>query len=164
MGIFFDRERVRMEDALVQSIELSLANCLTNNAIFYAEQLVALSRPRSDGEASEHSLHLLAMSYIQAGKHTLAVEALKGCNSPKNLYLRAIAAIALFRYTEAELALQPPQGISSDEDYKDVPNGAYGIYLLGVIKRFVSSCPLLLFVWLFFHFLYLIVSLHPIEM
>jgi tetratricopeptide (TPR) repeat protein len=124
-----------MEDALVQCIELSLANCLTSNAAFFAEQLVALSRPNGMDMPSEHSLHLLAMCYIQAGKHSIALELLKDCNSPKNLYLRAVAAIALFRYSEAELALQPGDGVNCDDDYKLVPNGAYGIYLLGVVKR-----------------------------
>lgn len=126
-----------MEDALVQCVQLSLANCLTSNATFYAEQLVAISRQNEDDTPSEHSLHLLAMCYIQSGRHSLALEALKSCTSHKNLYLRAVAALALNLNREAEIALQPGRNILTDDDYKEVPNGAYGIYLLGVVKRCV---------------------------
>jgi hypothetical protein len=130
-----------MEDALVQCVQLSLANCLVGNAIFFAEQMVAISRLTPSTPPSEHSLHLLAMCYIQNGRHAMAFETLKGCISPKNLYLRATAAIAISQYSDAEAALMPPNGITTDEHYKLVPNGAYGIYLLGVISQYVGCRP-----------------------
>lgn len=136
------RSSAPMEDALVQCVQLSLANCLTSNATFYAEQLVAISRQNDDDSPSEHSIHLLAMCYIQSGRHSLALKLLKGCISQKNLYLRAVAALALNLHREAESALLPPYGIRSEEDYNLVPNGAYGIYILGVVKRYVSFEPL----------------------
>jgi len=125
---------------LVQCVQLSLANCLTNNATFFAEQLLAVSRSNEHDSLSEHSLHLLATCYIRSGRHTLAFELLKSCISPKNLYLRAVAAIALNLNSDAEMALTPPQGLRNDDDYSDIPNGAYGIYLLGVAKRYETCC------------------------
>lgn len=127
-----------MEEILTQSIQLSLANCLTDNAIFLAEQLVAYSRPNQYQLPSEHSLHLLAKCYLEANKDAAAFEVLKGTISEKNRYLLAVTAIRLNRLSEAERALVPIYGIRSPKDYDTVPNGSYGIYLLGVIAKFVQ--------------------------
>lgn len=131
-----------MEDALVQCVQLSLANHVNGNAIFYAEQLVALSRPHPSQPPSDHALHLLATCYMQGGRYAQVSELLKGSVAPKNRFLLGIAALALNHLPDVDAALLPPHGLLSEDDYLLVPNGAYGIYILGMAAKYVSKALL----------------------
>ncbi|XP_049849576.1 uncharacterized protein LOC126319916 [Schistocerca gregaria] len=126
-----------MEDALIQCVRLSLSNFLYENATFMAERLVACSRPSPEQLPSEKALHLLATCYLYSNKPNKAYEVLKGCCSPNNRYLFAVSAIRLGRLREAAQSLCPKKfsAVSKEDPYLSVPNGEYGIYLLGVISH-----------------------------
>lgn len=115
-----------MEDLVSRTIQASLSNFCYENAIFIAERYVSHSK------RSEHSLNLLATCYTQASKYAMAYELLKNSSLPQNRYLYAYCAFKMGKISEAESILKP-KGRSLSE----VPNGEYGLYLLGLISMFV---------------------------
>jgi anaphase-promoting complex subunit 3 len=114
-----------MEAALVNSIHYSLHNFLYHNAIFMAERLVA-------NEKNDLSVQLLATAYLASGKPNQALAVLDGATSVRNRYLFALCAFKLGKLHEAERALV---GDSHHLVPQNVPNGAAGLYLLGLICK-----------------------------
>lgn len=117
---------------LRQLIQASLAGYLYENAKFYAERLFA------EYPIAEH-LHLLAEIYFKQGKTKQTYLILQSSTYQPSRYLFAVACIALGKFSEAERALLPvsymqPQSMTT-EIVDQIPGGAAGLYLLGVICR-----------------------------
>ncbi|KAL1520325.1 hypothetical protein AB1Y20_021915 [Prymnesium parvum] len=112
-------------DALWACAQQSLQNHLYENAIFLAERVVAES-------TTEASKLLLATCYFQAGASNRAEMVLLGAKAPQNRYLLALCHMRLGKLNEAQHALL---GSSSHDAAATaaVPNGAAGLYLLGMI-------------------------------
>lgn len=117
-----------MDDIVSRSIQASLSNFCYENAIFLAERYVSHTR------RSEHSLNLLATCYTHASKYSMAYELLKNSSLPQNRYLCAYNAYKLGKLAEAESILKPRNQLLTE-----VPNGEYGLYLLGLVSMCVSS-------------------------
>lgn len=143
-----------LQAQLLQCIQDSLANFLLSNAIFLAERLYALNK-------SEDNLHVLATCFYRSGKPQKAYSFLKpSLKSPKSRYLFSLCCFDLGKYQEAEHALL----FNCDDIYSKVtivlylfyesycsylfysftifknfehliPNGAYGLLLLGRIYQ-----------------------------
>ena len=94
--------------------------------------------------------HLLATCYYRHDQANRAYHTLKGCTSHRCRYLLALCCVKLRKLPEAEAALshsalpaggRPPATDSSaaerpaSDASADVPNGAHGRYLLGVICK-----------------------------
>ncbi|KFK38984.1 hypothetical protein AALP_AA3G185000 [Arabis alpina] len=93
------------------------------NAIFLAERLFAEF-------PSEVNLQLLARCYLSNSQAYSAYYILKGSETPQSRYLFALSCFKLDLLGEAEAAFFP------SEDYvEEVPGGAAGNYLLGLIYR-----------------------------
>ncbi|XP_002968773.2 cell division cycle protein 27 homolog B [Selaginella moellendorffii] len=114
-----------MEACLVDSINASLKLYMYRNATFLCERLYAES-------ATEANLHLLATCYFRSNQAYRTYYLLKGIKSPQCRYLFALACFEMGNMAEAEAALQPSDSPS------EVPNGAAGCYLLGLICRFTD--------------------------
>ncbi|GBG58701.1 hypothetical protein CBR_g102 [Chara braunii] len=112
-----------MEAFLVDCVCESLRLYMYSNATFLCERLYA-------GFPTESNLHLLSTCYYRSNQPQRAYLVLKGAKSPQSRYLYALACMDLNKLVEAEAALLPPDDCSAD-----VPNGAAGHYLLGVISR-----------------------------
>ena len=104
----------------------SLQNHLFENAVFLAERVCAES-------ACDESKLLLATCHHAAGAANRAVEVLKGCTAPQNRYLLALCCMRLGRLPEAQTALLGPSAGPDTEANAALPNGAAGLYLMGVI-------------------------------
>uniref|UniRef100_A0A6B2KZ77 UDP-N-acetylglucosamine--peptide N-acetylglucosaminyltransferase SPINDLY n=1 Tax=Arcella intermedia TaxID=1963864 RepID=A0A6B2KZ77_9EUKA len=115
-----------MEETLISAIEYSVANHLQGNAVFLAERLHAHAK-------SETSTYYLATAYLNQGKAHQALAVLKGAQSERNRYLGALAAFRLGLFQEAEGFLV--DGGLSEEGVGNVPNGAAGLFLLGMICK-----------------------------
>jgi len=118
---------------LRQLVEQNLSFFLYDNAKFYAERLYYEHR-------SEENLHLLAQCYFRQGKTKQAYLILQqGRSLDDNRYLLATCCLALDKLEEAERALLPfphclPQNLTA-ATAAQVPGGASGLYLLGVISK-----------------------------
>lgn len=116
-------------DVLRHLVVQNLSLFLYENAKFYAERLYY-------EEPQPENLHLLAQSYFRQGKIKQTYLILQNSDLPSNRYLLAIACISLGKFNEAEKALllsvktklKPDQAV-------DIPGGAAGLYLLGIICR-----------------------------
>lgn len=114
-------------------MEQNLSLFLYENAKFYAERLYYEHR-------SEENLHLLAQCYFRQGKTKQAYLILQqGRSLDDNRFLLATCCLALDKLEEAERALQPfphcqPQHLTA-ATAAQVPGGASGLYLLGVICK-----------------------------
>ncbi|CAI7739091.1 unnamed protein product [Closterium sp. NIES-54] len=142
-----------MEAWLASCVSRSLSLHCVRNATFLAERLCA-SFP------NEPNFQLLASCYLRANKPLLARHVLKGLPSDQSRYLLALACYDLQLLTEAEAALQPnpssmilppslqsliasssspassPSAASAQRSHEpQVPNGAAGLYLLGLICK-----------------------------
>ncbi|OAE33753.1 hypothetical protein AXG93_1264s1010 [Marchantia polymorpha subsp. ruderalis] len=112
-----------MEATLTESVCASLRVYLYRNATFLCERLYA-------DFPSENNLHLLATCYFRSNQAYRAYHILKGSKSAQCRYLFALACFQMDSMVEAEAALLYPSGAGSE-----VPNGAAGYYMLGVICR-----------------------------
>jgi len=118
---------------LRQLVEQNLSLFLYENAKFYAERLYYEHR-------TEENLHLLAQCYFRQGKTKQAYLILQqGRSLDDNRYLLATCCLALDKLEEAERALLPfphclPQNLTA-ATAAEVPGGASGLYLLGVICK-----------------------------
>ncbi|XP_076935417.1 cell division cycle protein 27 homolog B-like [Bidens hawaiensis] len=117
---------VTMEEVLIDSVQNSLRHLLYHNAIFMCERLCSEF-------PSETNLQLLAACYLQSNKAYSAYHILKGTQMPQSRYLFALSCFQMDLLNEAEVALCP-----SNEPNAEVPNGAAGHYLLGLIYRFTD--------------------------
>ncbi|XP_071715355.1 cell division cycle protein 27 homolog B-like [Rutidosis leptorrhynchoides] len=112
-----------MEGVLIDCVQNSLKHLLYRNAIFMCERLCSEF-------PSEANLQLLATCYLQSNQAYSAYHILKGTQMPLSRYLFALSCFQMDLLNEAEMALCP-----SNEPNAEVPNGAAGHYLLGLIYR-----------------------------
>ncbi|KAK7364952.1 hypothetical protein VNO80_13701 [Phaseolus coccineus] len=112
-----------MEAILVDCVQKSLRHFMHSNAIFISQRLCAQF-------PSETNLQLLAGCYLQSNQAYCAYHILKGSQMAQSRYLFAISCFHMDLLSEAEAALCPINDPSAE-----VPNGAAGHYLLGLIYR-----------------------------
>ncbi|KAA8536972.1 hypothetical protein F0562_029450 [Nyssa sinensis] len=112
-----------MEAILVDCVQNSRRHLLYRNAIFICERLCAEF-------PSETNLQLLAGCYLQNNQAYSVYHILKGRQMAQSRYLFAISCFQMDLLNEAEAALYPVNDPSTE-----VPNGAAGHYLLGLIYR-----------------------------
>ncbi|KAK1420361.1 hypothetical protein QVD17_21891 [Tagetes erecta] len=115
-----------MEGVLIDCVQNSMRHLLYRNAIFMCERLCSEF-------PSETNLQLLAACYLQSNQAYAAFHILKGTQMPQSRYLFAISCYQMDLLKEAEMALCP-----SNEPSAEVPNGAAGHYLLGLIYRYTD--------------------------
>ena len=127
----------------------SLQDHLYENAIFLAERVVA----ETPNEASKL---LLATCYLQSGAANRAEMVLQGSKAPQNRYLLALCLMRLGKLVDAQNVLLG--NAAPDSDTAQLPNGASGLYLMGMIclksqqrqraiKYFTRSLALNPFLW-----------------
>ncbi|XP_010526443.1 PREDICTED: cell division cycle protein 27 homolog B isoform X2 [Tarenaya hassleriana] len=112
-----------METVLVDCVQNSLRLFMYKNAIFMCERLLAEF-------PSEVNMQLLAACYLQSGQAYCAYHLLKGTQMAQSRYLFALSCFHLDLLNEAESALCPP-----NEPGAEIPNGAAGHYLLGLVYK-----------------------------
>ncbi|KAK3041184.1 hypothetical protein RJ639_028663 [Escallonia herrerae] len=115
-----------MEAILIECVQNSLRHLLHRNAVFMCERLCAEF-------PSETNLQLLAACYLQSNQAYAAYHILKGTQMAQSRYLFALSCFQMDLLHEAETALCPANGPSAE-----VPNGAAGHYLLGLIYRYTD--------------------------
>ncbi|CAA0816426.1 Cell division cycle protein 27 homolog B [Striga hermonthica] len=114
-----------MEAILADSVRNSLQQLMYRNAIFMCERLCAEF-------PSEKNLSLLASCYLQNNQAHCAYHILKGTQMAQCRYLFALSCFQMDLMNEAEAALSP------NESSAEVPNGAAGHYLLGLVYRYTD--------------------------
>ncbi|KAI9083433.1 hypothetical protein K1719_034647 [Acacia pycnantha] len=115
-----------MEGILTDCVHKSLRHFMHNNAIFLCERLCAEF-------PSEANLQLLAGCYLQSNQAYSAYHILKGTQMAQSRYLFAVSCYQMGLLREAEASLCP-----ANEPSAEVPNGAAGHYLLGLIYRYTD--------------------------
>ncbi|XP_057513901.1 cell division cycle protein 27 homolog B-like isoform X2 [Actinidia eriantha] len=115
-----------MEAMLIDCVQSSLRQLMYHNAIFMCERLCAEF-------PSETNLQLLAGCYLRNNQAYSAYHILKGTQLAQSRYLFAISCFQLDLLNEAEAALYP-----ANDPNAEVPNGAAGHYLLGLIYRYTD--------------------------
>ncbi|XP_030473195.2 cell division cycle protein 27 homolog B-like isoform X1 [Syzygium oleosum] len=115
-----------MEAMLAECVQSSLRHFMHRNAIFMCERLCAQF-------PSEVNLQLLAGCYLHNNQAYSAYHILKGTQMPQSRYLFAISCFQMDLLKEAEAAL-----CNANEPGAEVPNGAAGHYLLGLIYRYTD--------------------------
>ncbi|GAV89763.1 TPR_2 domain-containing protein/Apc3 domain-containing protein/TPR_11 domain-containing protein [Cephalotus follicularis] len=115
-----------MEAILVDCVHNSLRNFMIKNSIFLCERLCAEF-------PSEINMQLLASCYLQNNQAYSAYHILKGTQMAQSRYLFAISCFQMDLLNEAESALCP-----ANEPSAEIPNGAAGHYLLGLIFRYTD--------------------------
>ncbi|KAF8062851.1 hypothetical protein N665_1191s0006 [Sinapis alba] len=115
-----------METLLVNCVEKNLTQFMFSNAIFLCERLLA-------DFPSEVNLQLLARCYLSNSQPYSAYYILKGSKTPQSRYLFAFSCFKLDLLGEAEAAL-----LSTEDSVEQVPGGAAGHYLLGLIYRYAG--------------------------
>ncbi|KAK6139553.1 hypothetical protein DH2020_026699 [Rehmannia glutinosa] len=114
-----------MEAILTDSVRNSLQHLMSRNAIFMCERLCAEF-------PSEKNMQLLATCYLQNNQAHCAYHILKGTQMAQCRYLFALSCFQMDLMNEAEAALSP------SESCAEVPNGAAGHYLLGLVYRYTD--------------------------
>ncbi|KAL3375433.1 hypothetical protein AABB24_006751 [Solanum stoloniferum] len=112
-----------METLLAESVQNSLGQFMYHNAIFMCERLCAEF-------PTETNMQLLVGCYLHNQQAYAAYHLLKGTSMAQSRYLFALSCFQMDLLTEAETTLCPP-----NEPTAEVPNGAAGHYLLGLIYR-----------------------------
>ncbi|KAM1478990.1 hypothetical protein ACFX2I_026344 [Malus domestica] len=115
-----------MEAILRDCVQHSLRDFMHRNAIFVCERLCAEF-------PSETNLQLLAGCYLQSNQAYAVYHILKGTQVAQSRYLFALSCFQMDLLSEAEAALCP-----ANEPGAEVPNGAAGHYLLGLIYRYTD--------------------------
>ncbi|CAH2051184.1 unnamed protein product [Thlaspi arvense] len=115
-----------MEAMLVDCVQNSLRHFVYKNAIFMCERLCAEF-------PSEVNLQLLATSYLQNNQAYSAYHLLKGTQMAQSRYLFALSCFQMDLLNEAESAL-----CLVNEPGAEIPNGAAGHYLLGLIYKYTD--------------------------
>ena len=93
-----------LEEQLRESIEWSLSNSVTANAVFLAERLN--SEPSASQSCKEQKLKLLSRCYLQENSPQKVVLLLKSCFTEETVYIFALACFQTAKLEEAERALQ----------------------------------------------------------
>ncbi|XP_023531375.1 cell division cycle protein 27 homolog B-like isoform X1 [Cucurbita pepo subsp. pepo] len=115
-----------MEATLTDCVHHSLRHFMHRNAIFMCERLCAEF-------PSETNMQLLAGCFLHNNQAYAAYRILKGTQMAQSRYLFAISCFQMDLLHEAEAALCPP-----NEPGAEIPNGAAGHYLLGLIYRYTD--------------------------
>lgn len=115
-----------MEAILIDCVQNSLRHFMYRNAIFICERLCAEF-------PSEVNLQLLASCYLCNNQAYAAYQILKGTQMAQSRYLFALSCFRMDLLAEAEEALSP-----THDSNLEVPNGAAGHYLLGLIYRYTD--------------------------
>ncbi|XP_020239897.1 cell division cycle protein 27 homolog B [Cajanus cajan] len=115
-----------MEAILVDCVQKSLHHFMHSNAIFISQRLCAQF-------PSETNLQLLAGCYLHSNQAYSAYHILKGTQMAQSRYLFALSCFHMDLLSEAEATLCP-----ANEPGAEVPNGAAGHYLLGLIYRYTD--------------------------
>ncbi|XP_041000913.1 cell division cycle protein 27 homolog B-like [Juglans microcarpa x Juglans regia] len=115
-----------MEAILVDCVQNSLRHFMYRNAIFMCERLCAEF-------PSETNMQLLAGCYLHSNQSYAAYHILKGAQMAQSRYMFALSCFQMDLLNEAEAALCPP-----NEPGAEIPNGAAGHYLLGLIYRYTD--------------------------
>ncbi|GMI81269.1 HOBBIT [Hibiscus trionum] len=115
-----------MEAILTERVQNSLRHFMFKNAIFLCERLCAEF-------PSEANLQLLAACYLQNNQAYSAYHILNGTQTAQSRYLFAISCFQMDLLSEAEAAL-----CHANEPGGEIPNGAVGHYLLGLIYRYTD--------------------------
>ncbi|GKV06686.1 hypothetical protein SLEP1_g18544 [Rubroshorea leprosula] len=115
-----------MEAILTDCVHNSLRHFMFKNAIFLCERLCAEF-------PSEINSQLLAACYLQNNQAYSAYHILKGTQMAQSRYLFAISCFRMDLLNEAEAAL-----CAANEPNAEIPNGAAGHYLLGLIYRYTD--------------------------
>ncbi|ONK74855.1 uncharacterized protein A4U43_C03F10820 [Asparagus officinalis] len=115
-----------METLMVERVQSSLRSFMNKNAIFLCERLCAEF-------PSELNLQLMATCYLRNNQAYCAYHILKGTRMPQSRYLFAFSCFQMNLLREAEAALCP-----ANEPNSEVPNGAAGHYLLGLVYRYTG--------------------------
>lgn len=115
-----------METLMVDRVQSSLSQFMHRNAIFLCERLCAEF-------PSELNLQLMASCYLRNNQPYCAYHVLKGKQMALSRYLFALSCFQMNLLREAEAALCP-----ANEQNFEVPNGAAGHHLLGLIYRYTS--------------------------
>ncbi|XP_038880140.1 cell division cycle protein 27 homolog B isoform X1 [Benincasa hispida] len=115
-----------METILADCVHHSLRHFMYRNAIFMCERLCSEF-------PSETNMQLLAGCFLQNNQAYAAYHILKGTQMAQSRYLFAISCFQMDLLHEAEAALCPP-----NEPGAEIPNGAAGHYLLGLIYRYTD--------------------------
>ncbi|XP_057958412.1 cell division cycle protein 27 homolog B [Malania oleifera] len=115
-----------MEAVLVDCVQRSIRHLMYRNAIFVCERLCAEF-------PSEVNLQLLAGCYLHNNQAYSAYHILKGTQMAQSRYLYALSCFQMDLLIEAETALCP-----ANEPAAEIPNGAAGHYLLGLIYRYTD--------------------------
>ncbi|KAL6873476.1 hypothetical protein ACP4OV_013558 [Aristida adscensionis] len=112
-----------MEALLLDRVHGSLRLFMNRNAVFLCERLCAQF-------PSETNSQLLATCYLHNNQPYAAYHILKGKKLPESRYLFAVSCFRMNLLREAEETLCP-----INEPSLEIPNGATGHYLLGVVYR-----------------------------
>ncbi|XP_062149461.1 cell division cycle protein 27 homolog B-like [Alnus glutinosa] len=115
-----------MEAILTDCVQNSLRHFMHRNAIFICERLCAEF-------PSETNMQLLAGCYLHNSQSYAAYHILKGMQMAQSRYLFALSCSQMDLLKEAEAALCP-----ANEPGAEIPNGAAGHYLLGLIYRYTD--------------------------
>ncbi|KAL9239384.1 hypothetical protein vseg_013715 [Gypsophila vaccaria] len=115
-----------MEAILVDSVQSSLRHFMYSNAIFVCERLCAEF-------PTEVNLQLLASCYLHNHQAYAAYHILKGTRMAQSRYLFALSCYQMDLLNEAETALSP-----ANDSNLEIPNGAAGHYLLGLVYRYTD--------------------------
>ena len=116
-----------IETAFKEAIYNSLQGFLYSNAVFLAERLYAAC-------ANPENLHLLGTCYYRSGLPKRAIGLLKdNIRTEATRYLLAVCYYEIGQFAEAETALLADARLGEPGD---VPNGAQGLHLLGMIARY----------------------------
>lgn len=115
-----------MEALMVDRVQSSLRLFMNRNAIFLCERLCAEF-------PSEVNLQLMATCYLRNNQAYCAYHILKGAKLAQSRYLFAVSCFHMNMLREAEVALCP-----QTDGNAEVPNGAAGHYLLGLIYRYTG--------------------------
>ncbi|XP_051199189.1 cell division cycle protein 27 homolog B isoform X6 [Lolium perenne] len=115
-----------METLMVDRVHASLRLFMNRNAVFLCERLCAQF-------PAETNVQLLATCYLHNNQPYAAYHILKGKKLPESRYLFAISCFRMNLLREAEETLCPV-----NEPNVEVPSGATGHYLLGLIYRYTG--------------------------
>ncbi|KAJ6832678.1 cell division cycle protein 27-like protein B [Iris pallida] len=115
-----------METLMAERVQSSLRLFMHRNAIFLCERLCAEF-------PNEMNLQLLATCYLRNNQAYSAYHILKGTHMPQSRYLFAVSCFQMNLLREAGEALCP-----TNEPNAEVPNGAAGHYLLGLVYRYMG--------------------------
>ncbi|KAK8940713.1 hypothetical protein KSP39_PZI010567 [Platanthera zijinensis] len=111
---------------MVDRVQSSLSQFMHRNAIFLCERLCAEF-------PSELNLQLMATCYLRNNQPYFAYHILKGKQMALSRYLFALSCFQMNLLREAETALCP-----ANEPNSEIPNGASGHHLLGLVYRYTG--------------------------